>query len=125
MMINGRNVKLFDSMYGYVEDADFGYYEIQDGKIREAPFIEAVKPQEDSNFMIFADDQILYEDNVYTRVNFGEDDSEEESFLLESALGEEVFLIYNIVEGKEAAYRANAICYRTEELADLSGNTED
>ena len=124
MMISGRNVKLFGSMYDYVEDADFGYYEISDGKIRETPFLEAVKPQDDSNFLIFADDQIQYEGNTYTKVNFGEYDDEEtgESFLLDSALDEEVFIIYNKVEGKEASYKANAICYRTEELAYLSGN---
>ena len=95
MMINNRNVKLFDSMYDYVEDADFGYYQIADGKERETPFVESVQPQDDSNFMIFAEDHIHYEGNNYTKVNFGEDDSEQESFLLDSALEENVFLIYN------------------------------
>lgn len=127
IQVNGRNVRLFDSMFDYVDDADFGYYEISDGRIRDAPFVEAVKPQEDSNFMIFADDRIQYEGLTYTKVNFGEDDDPEEygeSFLLESALDEEVYLIYNKVEGKEATYRANAGCYRTEELAYLSGNLD-
>ena len=123
-MINGRNVNLFDSMYNYVEDADFGHYRTSDGKIRDTPVIEAVQPQDDSDFMIFPEDQIQYDGNTYTKVNFGEDDSEVESFLLENALDEEVFLIYNNVEGKEATYGANAKCYRTEELAYLSGNLD-
>lgn len=124
--IDGRNVRLYRSMYDYVEDADFGYYEIQDGKVRKTPFVEAVKPYEDSNFGVWINDKITYEGNTYVKVNFGEDDSEVESFLLESALDEEVFLIYNKIEirGNEAAYRANTICYRTEELAYLSGNLD-
>jgi len=124
MMINGRNVNLFDSIYDYVEDADFGHYEIQDGKTRTAPFIEAVKPYEDSDFKVWVDDDIVYEGNTYIKVNFGEDDSEEESYLLESALDEEVYLIYFEVEGGEARYRAHPRCYRTEELALLSGNID-
>ena len=122
--IDGRNVNLFESMFDYVEDAEFGYYETADGKIRETPFIEAVKPQESSDFMIFPEDQIQYGGKTYTKVNFGEYDDEEngESFLLDSALDEEVFLIYNNVGGEEATYRANARCYRTEELAKLSIN---
>ena len=126
--INERNVNIFGSMYDYVEDADFGYYEIQDGKVRKTPFVEPIKPLDDSDFMVWIDDKITYEGNTYVKVNFGEDDSEDygESFLLESALDEEVFLIYNKIEieGNEAAYRANAICYRTEELAYLSGNLD-
>lgn len=122
--IDGRNVRLYRSMYDYVEDADFGYYEIQDGKERETPFVEAVKPYEDSNFGVWINDKITYEGNTYVKVNFGEDDSEVESFILECALGEEVFLIYTEVKRKEAAYKAKAICYRTEELAYLSGNLD-
>lgn len=118
MRVNGRNVKLFDTMYDYVEDADFGYYEISDGKIRDVPFIEAVKPQEDSNFLIYPDDTLEHDGFEYTRVNFGEDDSEEESYLLDT--DDAVFLIYNKIEGKVASYGANARCYRTEELAYLS-----
>jgi hypothetical protein len=124
MMINNRNVKLFDSMYDYVEDADFGYYQIADGKERETPFVDMVQPQHESNFRIFADDHIHYEGNNYTKVNFGKDDSEQESFLLDSALEENVFLIYNKVAGTIATYGANARCYRTEELAYLSGNLD-
>lgn len=127
IIIDGRKVRLFDSMYDYVEDADFGHYETRDGKIRETPYLEAVKPQDNSNFMIFADDTLTYEGAEYTRVNFGEDDDPEEyghSFLLTSALDEEVFLIYNKVEGEQAAYRANAGCFRTEELTQLSGEME-
>ena len=120
--IDGRKVRLYRSMYDYVEDADFGYYEIQDGKERETPFFEAVKPQEDSNFGIWINDDLKYEGNTYVRVNFGEDDSDAESFLIESALDEEVFLIYDSVEGKTTTYGANAKCYETEELAYLSGN---
>ena len=111
-------------MYDYVEDADFGYYEIQDGKVRKTPFVEAVKPCEDSNFGVWINDDLKYEGNTYVRVNFGEDDSDAESFLIESALDEEVFLIYDSVEGKTTTYGANAICYRTEELAYLSGNLD-
>ena len=126
--INERNVNLYDSMYDYVNDADLSHYVISDGKVREVPFVEPIKPLDDSDFMVWIDDKITYEGNTYVKVNFGEDDSEDygESFLLESALDEEVFLIYNKIEieGNEAAYRANAICYRTEELAYLSGNLD-
>ena len=124
IIIGGRKVRLYNSMYDYVEDADFGYYEIQDGKVRKTPFVEAVKPYEDSNFGVWINDDLEYEGNTYVRVNFGEDDSDAESFLIESALDEEVFLIYDSVEGKTTTYGANAICYRTEELAYLSGNLD-
>ena len=129
MTIAGRKVRLFDSMYDYVEDADFGYYETHDGNLRKAPFLEAVKPQDDSNFMIFADDTLEYEGLEYTRVNFGEDDDPDEygnSFLLTSALDEEVYLVYvkMPIAGQLPTYKANAGCFRTEELAHLSGETE-
>jgi hypothetical protein len=39
--VNGRNVNLYNSMFDYVNDADFSHYEISDGKERETTFIEA------------------------------------------------------------------------------------
>jgi hypothetical protein len=94
--INGRNVNLFDSMFDYINDADLTRYVISDGKVREAPFVEPIKPLEDSDFMVWIDDKITYEGDTYVKVNFGEDDSEEygESILLESALDEEVYMIF-------------------------------
>lgn len=93
--INGRNVNLFESMYDYVNDADLTHYVISDGKVREVPFVEPIKPLDDSDFMV-CDDKLTYEGNTYVKVNFGEDDSEDygESFLLESALDEEVFMVF-------------------------------
>jgi len=111
-------------MYDYVEDADFGYYIIADSKEKQTPFLEVKYPYDDPNFGIWSNDIIDYEGSIYVRVNFGEDDSETKSFLLQSALDEKVFLIYNAVEDKIATYRANARCYRTEELAYLSGNLD-
>jgi hypothetical protein len=115
-------------MFDYVNDADFSYYEISDGKERETPFIEAVKPMEDSNFGVWIDDKITYEGNTYVKVNFGEDDDPEEygeSFLLESALDEEVFLIYTEKQKGIPEYvPATGQVFRTEELAKLSGYYE-
>jgi hypothetical protein len=126
--INGRNVNLYNSMFDYVNEADFSYYEISDGKERETPFIEAVKPMEDSNFGVWIDDKITYEGNTYVKVNFGEDDDPEEygeSFLLESALDEEVFMIYTEKQKGIPAYvPATGQVFRTEELAKLSGYYE-
>lgn len=123
--INGRNVNLYNSMFDYVNDADFSYYEMSDGKKRETPFIEAVKPMEDSNFMIWSNDFIIYDGMTYERVNFGEDDSEAESFLLSSAIDEEVFLIYTEKQKGIPAYvPATGQAFRTEELAKLSGYYE-
>jgi hypothetical protein len=131
-IINGRKVQLFDSMYDYVNDADFGNYEIQDGKERNAPFVEAVKPVENSDFMVWHEDSLVYDGLTYIRVNFGEDDDPEEygnCFLLESELYDAVYLIYrNKTEelvwsdGERTTnnlYGADATCYRTVELARL------
>lgn len=126
--INGRNVNLFDSMYDYVNDADLTNYEISDGKVRDVPFVEPIKPFDDSNFMIWIEDKITYEGSTYVKVNFGEDDDPEEygeSFLLESALDEEVFMIYTEKEKEIPVYvPLNNVIYETEELAKLSGNLD-
>ncbi len=123
--INGRNVNLYNSMFDYVNDADLSHHEISDGKERETPFIEAVKPVEDPNFSVWTDDKITYEGNTYVKVNFGEDDDPEEygeSFLLESALDEEVFLIYTEKrKGIPVYVPATGQVFRTRELAKLSG----
>ncbi len=121
--VNGRNVNIYNSMFDYVNDADFSYYEISDGKERETPFIEAVKPVEDPNFSVWIDDKITYEGNDFVKVNFGEDDDPEEygeSFLLESALDEEVFLIFTEKQKGIPEYTAaTGQVFRTEELAKL------
>jgi hypothetical protein len=121
--IDGRNVNLYNSMFDYVNDADFSYYKISDGKERETPFIEAVKPVEDPNFSVWTDDKITYEGNSFVKVNFGEDDDPEEygeSFLLESALDEEVFLIYTEKQKGIPEYvPATGQVFRTEELANM------
>ena len=121
--VNGRNVNLYNSMFDYVNDADFSYYEISDGKERETIFIESVKPIEDPNFSVWIDDTITYEGNTYVKVNFGEDDDPEEygeSFLLESALDEEVFLIYTEKQKGIPVYvPATGQVFRTEELAKM------
>jgi len=121
--VNGRNVNIYNSMFDYVNDADFSYYEISDGKERETPFIEAVKPVGDPNFSVWTDDKITYEGNTYVKVNFGEDDDPEEygeSFLLESALDEEVFLIYTEKQKGIPEYvPETGQVFRTEELAKM------
>jgi len=123
--INGRNVNLFDSMYDYVNDADLTHYVISDGKIREVPFIEPIKPMDDSDFIVDIEDKITYEGNTYVKVNFGEYDDEEtgESFLLERVLDDEVYMIFTEKKKGETVYvPLNNIIYETEELAELSGN---
>jgi hypothetical protein len=121
--VDGRNVNLYNTMFDYVNDADFSYYEISDGKERETTFIEAVKPVEDPNFSVWIDDKITYEGNDFVKVNFGEDDDPEEygeSFLLESALDEEVFLIFTEKQKGIPEYTAaTGQVFRTEELAKL------
>jgi hypothetical protein len=133
LTINGRKVRLFDSMFDYVNDADFGNYEIQDGKIRKTPFAEGVKPVENTGFIVWPEDTLEYDGMTYVRVNFGEDDDPEEygnSFLLGSALNEEVFLIFNDKKEKliwsdgetveNDLYGADARCYETRGLAELN-----
>jgi len=127
ILIDERNVRLYNSMYDYVNDADLTHYIISDGKVREVPFVEPIKPCEDSDFMVWIDDKLKYEGLTYVKVNFGEDDSEEygESFLLESALTEEVFMIFSEKEAGTTVYvPLNNIIYETEELAYLSGNLD-
>ena len=127
IIIDGRKVRLFDSMYDYVNDADLTHYIISDGKVREVPFVEHIKPYEDSDFMVWIEDKLEYEGLTYVKVNFGEDDSEEygESFLLESALDEEVFMIFTEKEKGITEYvPLNNIIYETEELAYISGNLD-
>lgn len=121
IIIDGRKVRLFDSMYDYVNDADLTHY------IMEVPFVSHIKPYEDSDFMVWIEDKLEYEGLTYVKVNFGEDDSEEygESFLLESALDEEVFMIFTEKEKGITEYvPLNNIIYETEELAYISGNLD-
>lgn len=125
--INGRTVNLFDSMYDFVNDADLTHYVISDGKVREVPFVEPIKPLEDSYFMVWVEDKITYECDTYVKVNFGEDDSEDygESFLLESALDEDVYLIFTEKVPRIPVYvPLNGIIYESEEAAELSGNLD-
>lgn len=125
--INGRNVNFFDSMFDYVNGADLTNYVISDGKVRKVPFVEPIKPFDDSDFMVWIDDKLTYEGLTYAKVNFGEDDSEEygESFLLESALSEEVFMIFSEKKiGIPEYVPYNNKIYETRELAYLSGNLD-
>lgn len=94
--IDGRNVNLFGSMYDYVNDANLLHYRITNHNGNESEYVESIKPLEDSDFMVWADDKLEHEGSSYVKVNFGEDDSEDygESFLLESALSEEVYMIF-------------------------------
>jgi hypothetical protein len=66
---------------------------------------------------------ITFIGNVYVKVNFGEDDDPEEygeSFLLESALDEEVFLIFTEKQKGIPVYvPATGQVFRTEELAKM------
>ena len=121
--VNGRNVNIYNSMFDYVNDADFSHYEISDGKERETPFINTVKPVEDPNFSVWIDDKITYEGNTYVKVNFGEDDDPEEygeSFMLESALDEEVFVIFTEKQKGIPVYvPVTGQVFRTEELAEM------
>ena len=82
-----------------------------------------MKPVEDPNFSVWIDDKITYEGNDFVKVNFGEDDDPEEygeSFLLESALDEEVFLIFTEKQKGIPEYTAaTGQVFRTEELAKI------
>ena len=124
IQINGRNVNLYNSMFDYVNDADLTDYKISDGIVREVPFVEPIKPIEDSNFMIWIDDKITYEGDIYVKVNFGEDDDPEEygeSFLLESALDEEVYMIYTEKETGIPVYvPENGFIYENMKTAEMN-----
>lgn len=96
--IDGKDVKLYETMYEYVEDADLSYYEISGRGLREAPFVEEVKPVQDPNFFVKSDG-VFYEGKFYQEVNFGEDGP---SYLYKNALYEIVYLIY--VEREEGVY---------------------
>jgi len=124
IQINGRNVNLYNSMFDYVNDADLTDYEISDGIVREVPFVEPIKPYDDSNFMVWVDDKITYDGDTYVKVNFGEDDDPEEygeSFLLESALDEEVYMIYTEKEAGIPVYvPEDGYIYENRETAELN-----
>jgi len=104
----------YKSMYEYIEGADLSYYEIADGAIRETPFVEEIKPAEDPDFVI-SSDAVEHEGKWYRKVNFGES---EESWLLESALYETVFLVY--VEQSYGHYVTDGRVFETEEEAKAS-----
>lgn len=124
IQINGRNVNLYKSMFDYVNDADLTDYVISDGIVRDTPFVEPIKPYEDSNFMIWIDDKITYEGDIYVKVNFGEDDDPEEygeSFILESALDEEVYMIYTEKEAGIPVYvPENGFIYENMKTAEMN-----
>lgn len=80
----------YDSMYGYVQGADFSDYEIADGEIRVTPFVDDIEPANDPDFVI-GSESMEHEGKWYRKVNFGEN---EESYLLESALYDAVYLRY-------------------------------
>ena len=102
----------YESMYDYVKNADLSYYEISDGTIRETLFIEEIKPIDDPDFILVAD-VIEHEEKCYVHVNFGEN---EDSYLLESALYDTVYLVY--IEQSHGHYVAeNGRVYETEEDA--------
>lgn len=111
---DGTNMTFYNSIYDYVQDADLSYYEIADGTIREAPFIEEIKPVEDPDFVI-SSDAVEHEGKWYRKVNFGEN---EESWLLESALYETVFLVYT--EEDHGHYVTDGRVYEIEEEANAS-----
>ena len=96
--IESKDVKLYESIYDYVQDADLSYYEISGIVIREAPFIEEIKPADDPNFFIFSE-EVEYKGNWYRKVNFGE---KEESYLLKSEVYDTVYLIY--IEREDGVY---------------------
>ena len=102
----------YGSMYDYVENADLSYYEISDGTIRETPFVEEIKPFDDPDFILVADG-IVHEGKWYIRVNFGE---HENSYLLESALYDTVYLVY--IEESCGHYVTDGRVYETEEEAE-------
>lgn len=104
----------YKSIYDYVQDADLSYYEIMDGKIRETPFVEEIKPAEDPDFMI-SSDSIEHEGKLYVHVNFGEN---EDSYILESELYETVFLVYT--EQSHGHYVTDGRVYETEDEAKAS-----
>lgn len=105
-------ITFYESMYDYVQNADLSYYEIADGKIRETPFVEEIKPCDDPGFHLVAD-VMEHEGNWYVHVNFGENET---SYLLESALYDTVYLRY--IEQSYGVYVAeNGRVYETEEEA--------
>lgn len=96
--IDGKNVKLYETMYEYVKDADLSEYEIAGSGIRDAPFVEDVKPVHDPNFFVKSDG-VFYDGKFYKEVNFGE---EGPSYLYENAMYETVYMIF--VEKNEGVY---------------------
>ena len=104
--------KFYESMYDYVENADLSYYEISDGKMRKTPFTEEIKPANDPDFYIESEAKERC-GKWYRKVNFGEN---EESWLLETALYDTVYLVY--IEQSHGVYVAeNGRVYETEEEA--------
>lgn len=126
--INGRNINLFGSMFDYVNDANLSHYTISDGKVRKVPFVEPIKPIEDSDFQVYADDTITYHGLEYTKVNFGEDDSEDygESFIQTGCLDEAVYMIFIEKEKGIPVYvPENGYIYSNEETAKLNLEEEE
>jgi hypothetical protein len=96
--IEGKEVYLYETMCEYVQDADLSEYEIAGSGIRDAPFVEDVKPVHDPSFLVKSDG-VFYDGKFYNEVNFGE---EGPSYLYENALYDTVYLIY--IEREEGVY---------------------
>ncbi|MDD5605599.1 MAG: hypothetical protein PHX29_06840 [Dehalococcoidales bacterium] len=109
----GESIEIvfYESMYDYMKNADLSYYEIADGEIRETPFVEEIKPIDDQDFVIFSKGT-KHDGDWYTEVNFGEN---EESWMLDNALNETVFLVYT--EESEGHYVTDGRVYETEKEA--------
>ena len=108
------NVELYNSMFEYVRDLDLSDLDIV-GVARESPFVSAVKPSNRSDFVVNGNDKIQYEGKTYVYVDY--DDIQISHYLLESALYEQVFLIY--AEFAEGEYITDGVAYETFDSAVL------
>lgn len=71
MIINGKEVELYESMYEYVASATFAHYEPEYRSYTEDAIVVEVYPAQDSDFV--CGETIEVDGKEYTHVNFGED----------------------------------------------------
>ena len=94
LTINNQNIEVvaYGDIFEYVQDADLTHYRVTGPYMGEFA-IFASKPYNDPDFAVVGEPILLNDNNVYTPVNFGEND-ERTHAINEIGLYNEIYCIY-------------------------------